>query len=324
MSAPLAVYLLLENYNNRKFYLVFVTVALCYAAMYFLLDRYYVTHEGAAVVKMQVVFSLDELRDSLSHLDDRFVHISYFATGKSITVLLLLAILLISTWHQKRNLFYALLSFIFILVLSFSFRKNIEGCTWPFYSFSRSYLGIPLLLGLLATQVQIRVRYAALLPIIPILFSAFKLTQVHQVVEEHVKHNYYIVVYKLDYALEAIDVYKKKCAEAKVSDFFISKRFWLNSILVYGGPAVDPDFPTTLEVEDDRRHWLMQQYSEKTVTRFMLVAGSNEFHTSVYNADSAFKITPVDGYGLYLIENNTLKTKEFLRRFKAVEFPKQL
>lgn len=324
VSAPIALYLFLENYRSPKFYSVLVTVVLTYVAMYFLLDRYYVTHQGAALVKMRVVFSINDLLDSLAHLDDRFVHISYFATGKSITIFLVVALLLLASWQQKRNLFYALLAFLFIIVLSFSFQKNIEGCTWPFYSFSRSYLGIPLLLGLFATQVQWHLRYSNWLVIIPFLFGAYKLNTVQSVVEEHVQHNYYIVVYKLDYALEAIEVYKKRCAEAKVSDFFISKRFWLNSILVYGGPAVDPDFPTTLEVEDDRRHWLMQQYSEKTVTRFMLVAGSNEFHTSVYNADSAFKITPIDGYGLYLIEDNTLKTKDFLKRFKDVEFRKQL
>jgi hypothetical protein len=321
VSVPIALYLFLENYRTIKLYYVIITVLITYLVFYFLLDRYYVIHPSAAKVHMAMVFSPSNLLDSLQHLDDRFVHISFFAAGKSFTVLIFIALLLFFTWQQKRPLFYSVIVLLVLILLTFAFQKNIEGSTWPFYSFSRYYIGIPFILGLLSTQLRLPMGVPTILYAIPIVYSGHKILQIEPVVEKNKDKNYYITVFKLDFALEAIEVYKNRCLETKVTDFFVSKRFWLNSILVYGGPAVAPDFPSTLEVEDDRRQWLMESYSNKTIPRFMVLAGSGEFHQSVFNADSAFQIKAIDTYGLYLIEKNKLKTKEFLARFRDVEFP---
>jgi hypothetical protein len=322
-TAPLFFYLFILNRKRREFYLVAITVAFTYLLSYLLLDKFYHDHPDLVVAPMRLLFSMNNFWNSVSHLDLQFAHLSFFMERKSWTLIAALLVLLCYLLRHNRPAALGLIMLFAVILFSFCFEKNIEGTSWPFYSYSRSYLGIITTLVLFTSLCQLSVNYVKYIAIGALAFTGYNLFTAKSTIESYIgdKKNHYVTVFTVKYALEAVKGYGDKCRELNAPIFFVSNRFWLNSILTFGGPALDENFPATQEVDRDRRKWIAEENSEKVIPTFMFISPLSNFDREVHLQQGSCHIQRVDDYGLFLITDNKLRTKEFVKAVKQTEAP---
>jgi hypothetical protein len=123
----------------------------------------------------------------------------------------------------------------------------------------------------------------------------------------------------VDTALDGIKVYGDCCRKYNADVFVISKGFWMNTVLAYGGPALDPTFPQTIETKDDKRYWVREKFLKKVIPRFMLLSSTYDISKRL-TGNPFFTVTNVDDYGVGLIENNKMITEDFMALERTHEY----
>jgi hypothetical protein len=318
ISAPLLFYFFLINYRNPRYYVTVLAGIILSAALYFIFDWFYVVHPERILIPMDLSFHPEDIWNNLAHLDEKFAHVSFFRAGKSIFLLLAIFIIGALLIRRNRKAGFAYLLFLALILLSFCFRKNIKGSVWPFFSYSRMYVTIPLALALFTAMLQIKPGpVIALIAAVSMAAGVYKTattrsTVIHQTQEEPFR---YISLVPLRTALDAIHLYGDACRKNHCSHLLISTRFWLNSILNYGGPATDPSFPLTRETIAERRY--LVRNDTKCIERFVFISALYEFDK--VNKNDGFILTRLDDYGMFLVTNNTLTMPEFIRNANIVE-----
>jgi hypothetical protein len=316
VTAPFFTYFYLLNFQRKQYYFICLAAIIEYSLLYLLLDRFYSIHPEYKVFTLRVDFSLPFFLEKISTLDDVFAHITFFFERKSVFLFSVLIVILISIRKQK----FALAAFgVFLLVVlvSLAARKNIDGYTWPFYSYSRMYLGIPLVVCLFLPLMNIKEKFLPII-ILPIAFTFFKLANLKEDIKNTAEgQGVFISVIKLKPALEMISFYKKLCEEKRAGFFLLSSGFWMRTVVNYGGPAIHADYPQTMETDYERRTWVYKKAENKVIERFLFLSAVPSFHQQ--NKNSGFKITPVDGYGLFLVTENKLTTFQFIQNVRITE-----
>lgn len=109
-----------------------------------------------------------------------------------------------------------------------------------------------------------------------------------------------------------MDFYKNICRQRGDDFMLISNRFWMNNIICYGGPAVDPDYPETEETKLEKRYWVRNKNSKRIIPSFIMVSSRADL-PELLPKQHAFKLQKIDDYGLYHVTQNTLKLEDFIR-----------
>jgi hypothetical protein len=120
------------------------------------------------------VFSVSFFKDAISHLDQRFAHISLFIEEQSFLTLVLFGIIAFVLFKKNMKMFYAFLVFLLVIIVSFFSSKVSDGIVWPFYSYSRMYLGIPIIIYLIVISSQINLKKIYLIIPIVLGFTLYK------------------------------------------------------------------------------------------------------------------------------------------------------
>jgi hypothetical protein len=318
VTGPLLFYLMLLNYKTRRFYLSVGVGVCCIIIFYFVFNWFYRIHPHYVLIPLDLTFHPEDLWYNISHLDEKFAHVTFFRQGQSGFLLIVMLVSGVVLFRHNRPAACAYLVFLLLILLSFCFRKNIEGSMWPFFSYSRMYVSIPLTLCLFVGLIDLSMtRLIFVLTGITIVFSTYKLLTMEQAVVRYTqKEPYqYVTLVPLKSALDAIDFYRSACESNGCNFLLISTGFWLNSILNYGGPAIHNDYPSTRETIAERRYRVRND--EKARERFIFISPMNDFEK--LNRNSGFEITRLDNYGMYLITSNTLSMSNFIENVKLVE-----
>jgi hypothetical protein len=269
VSAPVLFYLFLMNYQDKKFYIYSVIGLLLALPVDYGLNHFYKVHPDYVLYSFSNEFSIDYFKEAILNFNDRFAHIGFFIEGTGTVVLLTLAGTGILLYKKNIKLFFSFLLFIAILFVSFFSSKINDGLVWPFYSYGRMYLGLPVLLYLSITALDIDFKRVliVLLPI-TILFTVFKETTLEKRVAYHAQKKFWGRVHlnKLSEIMQALDIYRTICREQGVNDFVMLNHVWQDDEINYGGPAVYDDFPNTFKPAFERRSWRMRK-KEKMFTR---------------------------------------------------------
>jgi hypothetical protein len=313
VSGPVLFYIFLCNYKSVKYYLITLLGLLTIVPFYLLFDRLYTLHPEYIINPLSYRFSTDFFLINISNLDERFAHISFFRENQSLLLLIGLLALGVTLFIKHKKAFYAYVCFISLTLFSFCFGKTLEGSTWAYMSFSRMYLGIPVVICLFIPFIQFRPGKWMFLLTIPLIFSAYKAANLRQLLlPHHDGHNWVGVhLLQLKSSLEAAAFYKKHCDEENVRFLLVSNRFWMNTVVAYGGPAIYNDYPMTQETRLEKRFWIRDSTRARVFKKFVLLSANYNLDKLIPHTGQ-FSLQRIDSYGLFLVTNNTLKTADFI------------
>jgi hypothetical protein len=289
----------------------------------FFFNQFYRDHPNYVKTGIILDFNFNYLIANLSNFDTIFAHISPFEEKKSIFLIVAGFLLLIALICQKRqDMLLAYLVFLMFLTTSMCLGKTRDGSVWPYLSYSRMYLGIPLLLALILGSLQIRSRWiaysCAAISLVTVALNFFtqknRLSHYFETSQWHAP-----VLIKLTDALDAITFYQNKCKEQDVKFLLVSHRFWAVSPLC-AGKAVSASFPDILDLELDKRYYVREAYEKKIIPKFALLSGATNIVEKM-SSEKGFCIRKIDDYGLAIVTGNTLSISEFSRLVLKYERP---
>jgi hypothetical protein len=321
LSLPFLLFLLLHHYNNKRFYFFGLACVFLYVAFYFVFDYFYKLHPGYVIYGFEHEFSVKYFWQNICNLNEPFVHVSFFMEGNSWTLLSVLAALGGFLFLKNKRAFYAFISFLLLVLFTFLSGKSRDGVLWPWYSYSRMYIGVPLLIGLMTVPINLQFnKTIAVVLVVALAFSGFKFfsykTQLNRYTDEKLWNGVHLV--SLKSALEAMNFYKENIRKKGVDYFLISNGFWLNTFLDYGGPAVYDDFPQTQETNSERRYWVREGNKNKVFKKFVLLSCKYNLDELI-PVNNNFKLERIDDYGLLLVTNNRLSNDDFIKTVKKYE-----
>ena len=321
VSLPVLFYLFLVNLRTPRYYLFTGLGLLSVVPCYFLFDYFYALHPDYVVYNLVNEFDLKYFLQNLTHLDEAFVHLSFIAEHQSIGMLLLIAGFTVYFYRHNQRLFLVLLCLILLLLLSFFASKVREGSNWPFYSYSRMYLGLPLLLGMLLYFVKpLKKTRRYMLVILVLGFSSYKLYTFPQAIARYSDRQQWVGVHleHIDSVKELMRFYKAHCKQEQCDTLIIANRFWMNTYLNYGGPAIDPDFPYTMETNSERRYRVREAMMNRVVPRFVYISAKYDLDRRLAQ-NTRLRLKRLDDYGLYLVQGNTYTMSEFCSLINPIE-----
>lgn len=315
VSVPFLFYLFLCNYPDKKYYLYSFIAILLAAPLAYLLDYFYVLHPEYVHHKFSNSFALDYFTDAIKHLDRRFAHITFFSEERSFTLLLVFLFCGILLFKKNKKAFYAFLLFLVFILVSFFSSKVADGLTWAFYSYSRMYLGVPVVLYLFLSAVPFSLnKSGSFLISLVLLFTVYKSIHLQKSIASQLDEKKWLAIHltSVKSTLDLIDHYKKTCEKENVKNLVVADVVWCREELCYGGPAVYKNFPNTLMTVGERRTWRINEEKKKITNRFVLLTTDYDFDKKGLDSLNHFSIKRLDDYGCFLIENNSRSIAEFL------------
>jgi len=321
VSAPFLFFIFLHHYKNPRYYKIIIPcLALAWPAHVFF-NQFYIDHRDYVMNDIHYQFSPDFFWKNLSDLDTRFAHLSFFIPNNCLALLFALLLLVTGFYKTNKKAFASFFVFAAVILFAFCSGKTTEGSAWAYMSYGRMYLGIPLFISIFLSVFDFKmVRVYSVFFCVPLLFSAYKVPRLDKLLAWHydVKHFHGVRLITLKSALEVVGFYKNACEKKQVDFLLISNRFWLNNFICYGGPAIYPDFPGTQETRLEKRYWVRNQNKDKIFKRFMMLS-SSRYLDQLMPRSPFFETENIDGYGLLLIKNNTLKTGDFINYVNRYE-----
>lgn len=315
VSVPFLFYIFLHNYKSKKYYLFSAIAILAALPLHYFLDHFYTLHPEYIQHSLENHFSGYFFIEAIKSLDKRFAHITFFEDGKCIYVLFVLFLAGFLFLKKDRKVFYAYLLFLMFILASFFSSKIADGVAWPFYSYSRMYLGIPVILYLFLSLIQgysTKLLYF-LVPTV-LLFTSYKELNLKKNIAIHTneKRWFFIHLSSLKNTRELVNHYNNLCKKHDVKNFVVAKDIWAREELAYGGQALLNDFPNTLMTVGERRTWRIAEERKKVHDRFIMLSTDYDFDEKGFDSLFHFKITRLDYYGCFLIENNKKTLPGFL------------
>jgi hypothetical protein len=314
VSLPFLLFIFLYQYKNKMFYILGLIMMFCALPLYFIFDYFYVVHPSYIIYGFSHEFSWQYLWANICSLNQPFGHIGFFMEKISAIVLITFALLAYFLFKKTRIGFYSFLTFILFLLLTLASAKSRDGTFWPWYSFSRMLLGVPVVIYLMLSLIEFKSgKLLAIALSITLFFSVWKLVDFNSnLIKQTDKSNWLGVhLVSLKSVTEAAKFYHETCQKKQVNYFLISNGFWLNTYLDYGGPAITKDFPETQETNSERRYWVRERDRNRVIPRFVFISETPNFDKLVPKT-TKFKLQRIDDYGLFLVEENKLKMQEFI------------
>ena len=320
VSAPFLGYLLLVNYRNKYYYACSFFALLLALPLHYSLDYFYKLHPEYILYGFNNTYSFEFFKAAVSHLDQRFAHIGFFLEESCIPVLAALTILIILLYRNNKKAFFSFLLLLIILLFSFFSSKVNDGLMWPFYSYSRMYLGFPIIfyLFLLITDLNFKKWAAILIPVV-LLFVVYKEVNFKKTIAYHVQEKMWghVELTSLKEIKRTLNIYKNFSDRYGVTDFIIVNHVWKDDLINYAGPAILDDFPHTFKPSFERRTWRIFEERELVHSKFLIYTNDYRFDEYIKKNYSSIDIMKVDDYGLFLIKHNKLKTLDFIHYIGA-------
>lgn len=320
-AGPYLFYLWLHHIKNFKFYLLAPLFLTALGIFYFVFDYFYKLHPEYVVYNLVNDFSLQYFLQNITQLDQCFAHVSFFVEDNSLPLLLGFLVMTVITFKAGKNLFYTWLCFLVVLLLSFFAGKTRDGSFWPYYSYSRMYLALPLIFIVFIGSIPFRKTVAVFIFVaLALVFESYKLFKVKDVIAFHTNHLHAkgVRITSVETIKDAVSTYKKFCSNNDVHELKLSTIFWLSPYLTYGAQVLDPEFPNTEETWADRRYWVRVQHEDSVYKRFIIISINYEFD-KLTAGKYAFDVKKLDDWGVFLIENNRLRNKEFMDILRDIE-----
>lgn len=324
LTVPLFAYLFYTHYRKGWYWGLTALAGLLYLPLDYFFNHFYRQHPDYIKTDLIMEFGLRYLKENLSALNQTFAQLSFFSEQAAIGLLLTIALLLFFLFrHKRKAMLFAGVSFLLFLLISMTVSKTRDGGTWVYLSYSRMYLGIPLVLAFFISAVPLNFKTLCYL-LIPaaLIHLSFNFITQEQQLKTHFDEKNWNALYliPLEKAIDASNFYGQKCKEQEVDFILVSHRFWAVNTICYGGKALDKNYPESMETVWDKRYKVRNMYENKVVAKFILLSTTSNIAEELA-PERGFKITKLDDYGLALVTDNTLPLSEFIKLERQHEMP---
>jgi hypothetical protein len=320
VTLPILFYLFLLNYKDKLFYVASAVAIICGMPIDYLLNHFYKIHPEAEISKYKTEFGFNYLIDSIKHLNAQFTHIGFFVEESAMITLIVFGVLGVFLFKKSLNHFYAFLVFICVLLLGFSTNKSMDGSLWPFYSYSRLYLGIPIIIYLFIAMLNpIPNKFIYFICFITVGFTVFKYATFKQKIAYHVDEKKWdhLNLISLKDLKGCLEIYKNQCQKNNVTNLLIVDHVWRDDFINYAGPALYNDYPNTFKPSFERRSWRIAEEKNRIHSTFQIYSANWNLDSTFSHDHPDINITRIDNYGSFLIKNNPLTTLQFLKKIGA-------
>jgi len=313
VSLPFCFYIFLHQPKNIQFYKTSIIPILLIYPMHLFFNQFYINHPDYVLHPLEYQFSFQKyFWDNMNNLDQRFAHICLFTVKNCIILLFVFFVMLVTSFFQNKKAFFTLIVFICFLFFSFCFGKTAEGSTWVYGSYSRMYLGLPILMALIIPLIKFKWSNQLLfLLMLPTVFAANKIVKMDQDLKWHLTCRGGVILLEYKNMLNLIDFYKKACENTNTNFLLVSSHFWANTTLSCAAKTLDENFPECSETFAEKRYWLREKNKTLYLKEFVFI--SSDFHVDEsWPINKGFEFQKLDLFGLYLIKNNQLSMSEFI------------
>lgn len=273
---PVGLLLLMENFRNLKFYYQTILGAIPGLIIWFYANQFYVWHPEYVVHgKWKLEFSLLIIKPY--EWDKFFNYVTPVLRNVGWIIIPSFLILAFVLFRQNnKRAATAACSAAALIFLSTTILKVHDGTHSVFYSWSRMFMGVPVLLALFFALMKFsNVRTGIIIAIAGtgLLFFGIKWFTLDDVVTDEIitkekEHNMYVAevsaLQKLCDSLSAIAI-SNKVELVVVGDHFTKH------VVNYGCPCMVDSFPPSIEPSRDRRTWLLKE-EESQVRKVVLFA----------------------------------------------------
>ena len=321
VSVPFLFYIFLIHFKHKTYYYVSGTALLTAYPVDLFFNAFYRAHPDYICQSTFNVFAPKYFIQSISHLDERFQHISFFIPNQSYTLLLGFLILGFMLYQHNKKAFWSFILFVFILLCSFFASKISDGSTWVFMSYSRMFLGIPILICLLLVSMQFQSKKLNwFLVCIPLVFSVYKSTNLKSELDKEDIRDIArgVRVLSIESTKQMTQFYKDECHKNACNFLLVSSTFWLNTIISSAGPALYTDYPETEETRFEKRYWVRNKNKNRLIPQFVFLSSDYDLDKLI-TANTGFELKRLDDYGLFLVTHNQLKMGQFIETINAIE-----
>ena len=299
---PCIMYLFLENLKNKQFYLYTSIGLILGFSIHFLSNYFYILHPFYDLHKMELFYSFEAIVKGIKKLDIFFNDVTPVFWDKGFLVLfmfLILGFLLLRKKDYVKAFTVIVIPIIIIFTLGIS--KVHDGTNRIFYSYSRMYLTVPVLLGVSLSFFNVKnskLLFAYL--ILPVVFLICQIYSLDSAIKLALSPSNDDKV-----AIATIDVFNDKCNHLNN----ICKTYKVELVIIINDPSCDfynygcavslSDFPKTLRPPYERRTWRLLEDEKKVYKNILIV---DITRNPLTNADIVKEIP--NESGLFLLENN--------------------
>lgn len=309
LSVPCLAYLFLENIRNKQFYIYAGIGGISGLAIHFFANYFYVTHPYNNTHEFPLAFSFADLFASLPHLSWFFNDVTPLFWKAGILSLALFIILAFLFYRKKEYKKAAIVAFIPVLILlSLGVNKIHDGAASVYFSYSRMYLALPVLLAFSISLFSSATSsgYFYLCLVFPVSFFGYQVSILDNKIAATADPNVFnmVTVAETDKIIAECNALQTVCKEHQVELIVVAGHEHYN-FYNYGCATCTDEFPNTLAPTYERRTWRLLE-DEKKVYHTVLVIDAEKNRASEFvkrlEIDSSF----------YLIENNNKTTMELL------------
>lgn len=323
LSAIFLGYLFLSNYKNKQFYW-FTALGLAVGGILIsLVLSFYWTHPHYAIHDYRIEMSVDYFLKAFQHLDKFYQHIIPVFWNHGWFILFFPLSFAIGFQRLgKRTPFILALGTFLALIGPLSVSKIHDGTGSVFFSYSRMFLSVPVILVFLLSFLNFNRGYVGyILVFIPFIFLGVKAVNAPEAISENLNKDTRISTWEVENLnghCHKID----RIADRNNVELVILHSHWKKNLFNYGCPSLIRDFPKTLAPSFERRTWRLKG-DKNTVYENILIVSVKKDYAKHYD----FVQTLKNPFGFYLVKNNKTSTIELIRKmdmevrdFKADSF----
>jgi hypothetical protein len=310
-SIPCLVYIIINNYTKRSFYLPSMGGLAFGLLVHYLLNLFYILHPNYNLHRYTMSYSFKNFWQGIQNLNFYFKDISIVFVHFGISIFIVfvgLSILLAFQKQKVKSLIVALIPILILFTLSMS--KLHDALDSIFYSYSRMYLAMPLALALAVSFLEIK-KYTwgvYIYLFIPISCLAYNYSNLkHKVeIETNTGINHMVSIRKVDELKEDCEKLKKLSIERNI-DLIVIGFDWRSTLSTYGCASCVDNFPKTLFPAYERRTWRMVEDAKTIYKNILIVDEAKRIDTLLSNVENIEQKN-----NFYFIKNNQLKTFKLL------------
>jgi hypothetical protein len=312
---PAGVWLLIENYRDKKFYLQNFIGAVPAAMIWFFAQRFYQLHPEYIVhPAWNLDYDLGRIRPAVWNSVFGYV-IPVFWNLALLLFPMLIALCVMLFRQQEKAAAWGLAAGIAFIFFSLGINKIHDGYDTVFYSSARMFIAIPLLFALFISKLnisKIRPVVFQLLLLVPLCVFVVKFiiapAAVHREVGEKTEHNMYV---------EDISVLRARCAairsiaEKNNVTLVVAGKHFTKHLVAYGCPCLEEKLPPVIEPELDRRTWLLKEEEDKVKENVLFISFTGDNLTARMKNYPGLLRLSADPLVL-MLKDNKLKTGALL------------
>lgn len=277
-----------------------------------------------------VQYSFNRTWSGLQDLDRHWQHLVPFTNAAGSVVVVILVAALVNALRRKQwAMLWPFLSVVLFIPMALGMLKVHEGLTTVFYSLSRMFLGIPLLvagcIGFMGSNLKIG-RWPLMGAVFLIAtWMPFKWNGIDEVVTNELREQDKGFVRE-----EPLSVVRSYCRTvsqvAKRNDVELivpirwphlrvdHRTHYIAHFICYACPQLETVLPPVFMAGYDRRTWMVERYSAPIDEKILFVGGDPMAWSAVMTNDSTMLDVSTEAFQLHIKKWNTGSVQEFLER----------